>query len=132
MTGLLDELIPAQQRAIRLSPRDPQIGLFYCRIGSGNLLQSRVEEAIAWYERARNATPGHPQFRTFLAASYALVGDAERAAAELAQARRLVSDDRYASTANVRAITCWGDATISALAEETYFAGLRKAGMPED
>jgi TolB-like protein len=132
MTGLLDELIPAQQRAIRLSPRDPQIGLFYCRIGSGNLLQSRVEEAIAWYERARNATPGHPQFRTFLAASYALVGDAERAAAELAQARRLVSDDRYASTANVRAITCWGNATISALAEETYFAGLRKAGMPED
>ena len=29
----MEELIPAQEQAIRLSPRDPQIGLFYSRIG---------------------------------------------------------------------------------------------------
>ena len=74
MTGLIEELIPAQEQAIRLSPRDPQIGLFYSRIGRGHLLQSQIDEAIAWYERARNATPAHPQFRTFLAAAYALTG----------------------------------------------------------
>ena len=61
MTGLIDELVPAQERAIRLSPRDPQIGLFYSRIGSAHLLQSRTGEAIAWYERARNAAPAHPR-----------------------------------------------------------------------
>ena len=33
MTGAIEELIPAQEQAIRLSPRDPQIGLFYIRIG---------------------------------------------------------------------------------------------------
>ena len=61
MTGSIEELIPAQEQAIRLSPRDPQIGLFYSRIGCAHLLQSRTDEAIVWCEKARNATPAHPQ-----------------------------------------------------------------------
>jgi len=132
MTGAIEQLIPAQQQAIRLSPRDPQIGLFYSRIGSAHLLQSRNEEAISWYERARNATPAHPEFRTFLAATYALQGDFERAGAELVEARALAGDDRYASIARFRAISCWGVPEICALAEATYFAGLRKAGVLDD
>src|SRR5204863_2060500 len=55
MTGSIEGLIPAQEQAIRLSPRDPQIGLFCARIGTAHLLQSRADEAIIWYERARNA-----------------------------------------------------------------------------
>jgi adenylate cyclase len=132
MTGSFEELIPAQEQAIRLSPRDPQIGLFYCRIGSAHLLKSRTGEAITWYERARNATPAHPQFRTFLAAAYALIGGTARADAELAEARRLVGDERYSSIAHVRAITSWGEPSVCALAESTYFAGLRKAGLPSE
>jgi adenylate cyclase len=103
MTGSIEELIPAQERAIRLSPRDPQIGLFFSRIGCVHLLQSRTDEAIVWSEKARNSTPAHPQFRTFLASTYALKGDAEPAAAELAEARRRVGDDRYSSIAHLRA-----------------------------
>ena len=132
MTGLIDELVPAQERAIRLSPRDPQIGLFYSRIGSAHLLRSRTDEAIAWYERARNAAPAHPEFRAFLAAARALAGDPGRAAAELAEARKLVGDDRYASIARVRANLSWGVPAIAALAETTFYAGLRKAGMREE
>jgi tetratricopeptide (TPR) repeat protein len=45
MTGLIEELIPVQEQAIRLSPRDFQIGLFYSRIGRAHLLQSRIDEA---------------------------------------------------------------------------------------
>ncbi len=41
VTGSTEELIPTQEQAIRLSPRDPQIGLFYFRIGFAHLLQSR-------------------------------------------------------------------------------------------
>ena len=115
----------------RLSSRDPQIGLFYSRIGCAHLLQSRTDEAILWCERARNATPAHPQFCTFLAAAHALKGDTERAAAELAEACRRVGDDRYSSIARLRALESWGVPKIRALAEATYFAGLRKAGMPE-
>jgi TolB-like protein len=132
MTGLIEELIPAQEQAIRLSPRDPQIGLFYSRIGSGHLLRSHTDEAIIWYEKARNATPAHPEFRTFLAAVYALKGDAERAAGELAEARRLVGDDRYSSIARFRAISSWGVPEVRALVESTYFTGLCKAGVPEE
>ena len=131
MTGSIDELIPAQERAIRLSPRDPQIGLFLNRIGCAHLLNSRLDEAVGWYEKARNATPEHPQFRSFLAAAYALVNDMERAAVELATARALVGDNRYASIAELRAVENWGVTKIRALAEASYFAGLRRAGMPE-
>src|SRR4029077_16053663 len=66
MSGSIEELIPTQEQAIRLSPRDPQLGLFYSRIGCAHLLQLRTDEAIVWCEKARNATPAHPQFRTFL------------------------------------------------------------------
>src|SRR5205823_13090081 len=132
MTGSIEALIPAQEQAIRLSPRDPQIGLFYSRIGRAHLLQSRTDEAIVWCEKARNATPAAAIFRSFLASGYALKGDSERAAAELAKARRLVGDDRYASIARLRAADSWGVPKIRALIEATYFAGLRKAGMPEE
>jgi TolB-like protein/DNA-binding SARP family transcriptional activator len=132
VTGSLDDLIPAQQQAIRLSPRDPQIGLFYSRIGSAHLLQSNLEEAVIWYERARNATPAHPEFRTFLASAYALKGDPEAASVELAQARRLAGDDRCATIARFKAISFWGVPEVSALAEATYFSGLRHAGVPDE
>jgi TolB-like protein len=132
MTGLVEELIPAQEEAIRLSPRDPQIGLFYSRIGRAHLLQSRIDEAVIWCEKARNATPAAAIFRSFLAASYALQGDMQRAAAELAEARRLVVDDRYSSIRRVRAVTSWGAPAIRDVAEATYLAGLRMAGMPDE
>jgi len=130
VTGAIEALIPAQEQAIRLSPRDPQIGLFYFRIGFGHLLQSRTGEAIVWCEKARNAAPAAPIFRTLLASAYALKGDIERAAAELAEARRLVEDDRYSSIARLRAVVSWGAPQL--LVETTYFAGLRKAGVPEE
>jgi TolB-like protein/Flp pilus assembly protein TadD len=132
MTGSLEELISAQEQAIRLSPRDPQIGLFFGRIGHVHLLQSRANDAIFWYEKARNAAPAHPSFRTFLAAAYALNDNTERAAEELAEARRLVSDDRYSTIARLRAVGSWGSPNVRALFECTYFAGLRKAGVPEE
>jgi TolB-like protein/DNA-binding SARP family transcriptional activator len=132
MTGSIEALIPAQEQAIRLSPRDPQIGLFYSRIGRAHLLQSRTDEAIVWCEKARNATPAAAIFRSFLASGYALKGDTERAAAELSQARRLVGDNRYSSISCLRDIEPWGVPKVRALCEATYFAGLRLAGVPEE
>jgi TolB-like protein/Tfp pilus assembly protein PilF len=130
LTGSIEALIPAQEQAIRLSPRDPQIGLYYSRIGFVHLLQSRTDEAIVWCERARDATPAHQLFRSFLASAYALKGDIDRAAVELSEARRLVGDDRYSSIARLQAVESWGVPKVRALFA-TYFAGLRVAGMPE-
>ena len=55
----------------------------------------------------------------------------ESAAAELAEARRLSGDNRYASVAAYKAVQRFGSPAFDALAEETFFAGLRKAGVPE-
>jgi tetratricopeptide (TPR) repeat protein len=60
VTGSMEEAIPAQQRAIRLSPRDPQVWLYYFWIGQVHLLQSRLDEAILWFERAHTANSISP------------------------------------------------------------------------
>ena len=67
-----------------------------------------------------------------LASAYALRGETERAAAELAEARRLVGDDRYTSCARLKAVAYFGVPRTRALWESTFFAGLHKAGMPEE
>jgi adenylate cyclase len=130
--GSLDEAIPLVEQAIRLSPREPGIGQWYHQIGTVHLLQSRINEAIVWFEKARTAIPALPFIHARLASAYALRGESERAATELAEARRLAGDDRYASIARLRASGCCGSPKTRALYEATYVAGLRKAGMPEE
>ena len=132
VTGAMEEAIPAQERAIRLSPRDPQIWLYYFWIGQAHLLQSRPDQAIPWFEKAHIANPDQPFPHAYLAAAYGLKGESSRAAAELAQARNLASDDRYSNLARLRAVGPFGGSEIRALFEATYFAGLRRAGMPAE
>ena len=57
----------------------------------------------------------------------------KRAAAELAESRRLDGGDLFSSIAHLKAHpgAWWGVPKTRALYEATYFAGLRKAGMPE-
>jgi len=131
-TGSIEETIPLVEQAIRLSPYDGQLGFWYVQIGRTHLLQSRTDEAIIWLEKARNATPAYSGIRDWLASAYALNGETERAASELAEARRLSADGRFSSIARLKAVGNFGVPKIRALFEATYFAGLRKAGMPEE
>ena len=130
-TGSIEETIPLQKQAIRLSPRDPSIGFWYWRIGVVHLLQSRIEEAVVWLEKARSANPGLPVAHAYLASAYALKGETERAAGEFAEAQRL-SDNHYPTIASLKAGRYFGVPKIRALYETTFFVGLRKAGMPEE
>jgi tetratricopeptide (TPR) repeat protein len=138
MNGSIEEVIPIEEQAIRLSPRDPFIGNFYIRIGQVNLLQSRTDEAIGWFEKARPTPSAPAMVQAWLSSAYALKGDGKRAAVELGQAQRLARDDRYSSIARLRAAGTlggpgyWGVPKVRALYETTYFAGLRKAGLPEE
>jgi adenylate cyclase len=131
-TGALEEAILLQEQAIRLSPRDPLIGAYYMRIGQARLLQSRINEAIPWLEKARNANPGHPHSYAWLASARAIKGEIEQAGAELAEARKLTSDDRYSSITRLKILGSFADLEIRTLCEATFFAGLRLAGMPEE
>jgi len=111
---------------------DPGIGFHYYQIGTVRLLQSRTNEAILWLEKARTALSGVPNVHGRLASAYALSGETERAGAELAEARRLNGGDLFSSVTHLKANGFWGSPKIQALFEATYFAGLRKAGMPEE
>jgi len=56
-------------------------------------------------------------------------------AAELAEVRTLNGGHIFSSIAHVKALpfgAWWGATKTRAMYEATYFAGLRKAGMPEE
>jgi predicted Zn-dependent protease len=98
------------------------------------LVQSRIEEAIVWLEKARSANPTLAFVHRWLASAYALIGDTERAPAEIAEARRLNGSGPPPTIAQAKASTArdFMAPTIRTLFETTYLAGLRKAGMPEE
>jgi adenylate cyclase len=130
--GPLEDAIPAQEQAIRLSPRGPALGVWYFRIGLVHLLQSRIDEAIVWLEKARRARAGLWFVHAHLAAVYALKGETERATVELAEARRLLGEGQPWSIAQMRATSRYEVPALQALWDATFIAGLRKAGMPEE
>jgi predicted Zn-dependent protease len=105
-------------------------------VGQALAASPRSDEAIIWLEKARSAVPSVPIVHGSLASAYALRDEFERAAAELAEARKLTSDDRWSSIARLKAYRSFAGmapaAPIRALYEVTYLAGLRKAGMPEE
>jgi tetratricopeptide (TPR) repeat protein len=130
--GPVEEGIAAQENAIRLSPRDPNTWSWYFRIGEGDLLLSHIEDAVVWLEKARNGNPAPDYIHAYLAAAYALGGDGEEAAAELSEARRLGGEGSYSRIAHLRARTRYETQATRNLCEATFYAGLRKAGMPEE
>jgi TolB-like protein/class 3 adenylate cyclase len=132
LTGSIDEAIPLEEQAIRLGPRDPYVFNRYLVIGKVLLLQSHIDEAIVWLDRARIGNPGSPWPHVWLAAAYALNGQTDRAAAELAETRERLGEGSFPSIAQMKAHGYWGVPKIDALFEATYFAGLRKAGVPEE
>jgi adenylate cyclase len=134
MTGLIEDVVSIEEQAIRLSPLDGQIAGRYWRIGLVHLLQSRTADAIPWLEKASTANPSLLVVHAALASAYGLEGETERAAAELAEARRLAGEGSFSSIAKMRAGAWWAASSpkIRGLLEATYAAGLRKAGMPEE
>jgi len=129
----LAEVISLAEKAIRIGPRDPSIGFRYLNIGEVYELQARPDEAIVWFEKARGTIAAVPQLWAHLASAHALRGDLADAAADFAEARRLSPDDRYSSVARLRGAG-WVRVMpkVRAMVEATYFAGLHKAGVPEN
>jgi TolB-like protein/DNA-binding winged helix-turn-helix (wHTH) protein len=126
------EAIRLVEQAIELSPRDPSIAFKYFWIGLVHLFQSRIGEAIPWLEKARRTDPRTPQPHYFLASAYGLKGELGHAAAELAEAQRLLGSDRYSTITRTKAN---GDLNTPALRdrfEGIFLVGLREAGMPEE
>jgi adenylate cyclase len=108
------------QQAMRLSPRDPDLGTWHMYMGDAELGPGNFDAAIAEYRKAIDAG-----YRTFIpyadmAAALALAGRMDDAKAALAQARQL----------NPALTVKWEMAHAPNI--PNLFEGLRKAGLPED
>jgi len=133
LTGGSDqEVIALAEQAIRLSPRDPNMWWWFAWIGFVHLLQSRIEEAIAWLEKARSLDPRARQPHWMLAAAYGLKGERQLARAELAEGLRLIGSDRYSNVARFRANADLYTPALRDRWETVCFPGLRAAGLPEE
>jgi adenylate cyclase len=93
-----------------------------------HLLLGQYEQAIARCERARGLDSDDWWVDLFLAAAYGHRGEAEKAAAARAEVLRLVPG--Y-SIARLKANGYSLNPAFIRLAEEHFYSGLRKAGLPE-
>jgi tetratricopeptide (TPR) repeat protein len=116
--GRFTEAKSDSEQSIRLSPRDPQVGLRYVNIGDAEVGLGNLDAAIEQYHKAIDA--GYRNRVVNLAGAYALQGRIEEAKAALAEARR----------ANPLL-------TLKMVRERfsvplTLVEALRKAGLPEE
>jgi len=135
MTGAADEAMPLLEKAIRLSPRDPYLFLWYARLGTVHFFQGRLDEAILWLDKSRRANPSFPMSHALLSAAYGLKGDQAHAAAELAafnESAKRRHDNRWSTITAVRRNSDWNTPALHDRFEQYFVAGLRKAGVPED
>ncbi len=118
--GKFEQAKSDAQQAMRLSPRDPSIGLFHVQMGDAELGLGHFDAAIDEYHKATDA--GFRPFFAYsnLAAAYALEGKMDEAKTALAEARRL----------NPKLTVKWVIAHTPNL--PPVFEGLRKAGLPEE
>ena len=118
--GRFEQAKADAQQAMRLSPRDPAIGVFRVGVADAELGLGHFDTAIDEYRN--DIDLGHRAFYGYahLAAAYAHAGKMDEAKAALAEARRL----------NPAVTVKWmREHTLNLPA---VFDGLRKAGLPEE
>jgi adenylate cyclase len=128
LTGEIEPAIADLEQAIRLSPYEPGIAAWQGRLGIIRLLQGDTDAAVDWLNKALSTNDRLPFLHAFLAAAYGLKGYTELAGAQLAVAQSL--SQTYRSLQQVEKANWYDNPKIRAMAERTYFLGLRRAGMP--
>jgi DNA-binding SARP family transcriptional activator/TolB-like protein len=87
--GRLDESIENVRYAIRLSPKDPNLGLWSLFAGEIELERGHDQVAIEYLTRAAALDPRSPFIHAALAAAFATVGDRASALTHADEVRRL-------------------------------------------
>ena len=116
--GRFEQAISDVQHAMRLSPRDPEVGFWHGILGMAELGRQHYDAAIDEEHRAIDG--GFRPFSVYsdLAAAYAFQGKMDEAKTALAEARRL----------NPKLTVKW----LQSIAPNIpALEGLRKAGLPK-
>jgi adenylate cyclase len=132
-SGQPEAAIPYFENAIRLNPREPYVGNTYAALGRSHLFLGHTDQAIALLRKARTEMPGYWDIRGHLAGALGLKGDIDEARAEIPEMLKLKPDvNSVARYRAMKATMGLRDPRAQALMEKTVYAGLRKAGMPEE
>lgn len=130
MLGLPEKTIEYANRAMRLSPPDPYLYVFYAIQGVGHAMLRQDDRAIACLRRAFAINPQFPTPLANLAAILALTGqDAE--ARDALNHYLSLRGTKIGTIAQWRAMA-YSDHPAYLAFRERIYEWLRKAGMPEE
>ncbi len=127
--GHAEATLPAVTMALTISPRDPNLSIWYFFAGAGELLLGHDQAAIMWLEKSRAANRVYTTPYVWLAAAYGLTGRSDEAAANLTELRRLARDFGLA-----RFRAQWVDRSDNAVFRgqiARVVAGLKAGGIAE-
>jgi adenylate cyclase len=116
------------QMAIKLSPRDPLLNIWYFYIGHAYTHLGQFDPAIEWCRQSIAVKPFWIAYAD-LAASYAWTGRQSEAQAAVAELRRMRPD--YTVSRWLEDGNGWSDNTVFLTEFQRIGEGLRKAGLPE-
>ncbi len=126
------ESIPLEEKAIRLSPRDPFVDLWYRDLGYSYLMLGKDEEAVRWMEKAVATNDKVWTHHKQLAAAYALTGRLDAAHKELETVARLSPGSPGMTIAAAVALAKHFSTNETYLKQlDHVIDGYRLAGMPE-
>lgn len=130
LLGRPGEAPPLVERAIKLSPRDPSLGIFYWILGRAHFYAGEYQEAVPWLRKSIEVRPNLWFNRLYLVSAYALLEERTQAEKTLAEFKRRFSHPVY-TVALVRSHEHPrpGDNAVVAAAHEKFYAGLLSAGM---
>ncbi len=122
------------EQALRLSPHDPSIGIFYWILGRSLFCGEQYDDAVAWLLKSVQARPNLWYNRAYLASAYALLGKRDDAARALTDLNRRFSNPVFTLAvvmAHENEATPSGDPIMVAMRDK-FHEGLLAAGMAEE
>ena len=122
--GQPEEALERLNRAMRLSPNDPQRFATYCGLGMAHFITDRYGEALKFAEVAWREQPEIPFPRCIAAASAALAGQMETAQKAMVVLRQLSPNLRLSNLRNLQPFR-------RAEAYAKWEKGMRLAGLPD-
>ena len=123
LLGHYEQSISELQQAMRISPRDPNIGIWHMEIGRSLLALTRYDAAIQEGLKAIDSGYRTAESYACLAAFYAAANRAPEATAAMAEAMKL----------NPQLSVAWFHAHIPSFIDSApgMLECLRKAGLPD-
>ncbi len=122
------------EQALRLSPHDPHIGIFYWILGRSYFCTEHYDDAATWLLKSVQARPNLWYNRAYLASAHGLLGKVDDAAKALADLNRRFVDPVFTLAVVLRYENegTPSNAPAYVAMREKFHEGLRAAGMPEE